>query len=107
MADVEALLGALTLEEKAALTAGEGMFHTPGVERLGLPGIQFTDGPSGARGLSYPGLGGPASTCIPCGSAIGATWDASAACRWAPPATPGTRTARRSGALPSLLSGPY
>ncbi len=75
MADVEALLGALTLEEKAALTAGEGMFDTPGVERLGLPGIQVTDGPSGARGLSYPGLGGPASTCIPCGSAIGATWD--------------------------------
>jgi beta-glucosidase len=75
MADVEALLGALTLEEKAALTAGEGMFNTPGVERLGIPGIQVTDGPSGARGLSYPGLGGPASTCIPCGSAIGATWD--------------------------------
>ncbi len=75
MADVEAMLGALTLEEKAALTAGEGMFDTPGVERLGLPGIHVTDGPSGARGLSYPGLGGPASTCIPCGSAIGATWD--------------------------------
>ncbi len=75
MADVEALLGSLTLEEKAALTAGEGMFHTPGVERLGIPSIQVTDGPSGARGLSYPGLGGPSSTCIPCGSAIGATWD--------------------------------
>jgi beta-glucosidase len=79
MADVEALLAALTLEEKAALTAGEGMFNTPGVERLGIPGIQVTDGPSGARGLSYPGLGGPASTCIPCGSAIGATWDPSVA----------------------------
>jgi beta-glucosidase len=75
MADVEALLAALTLEEKAALTAGEGMFNTPAVERLGIPGIQVTDGPSGARGLSYPGLGGPASTCIPCGAAIGATWD--------------------------------
>jgi beta-glucosidase len=75
MADVEALLGALTLEEKAALTAGEGMFNTPGIERLGLPSIHVTDGPSGARGLSYPGLGGPSSTCIPCGAAIGATWD--------------------------------
>jgi beta-glucosidase len=75
MADVEALVGALTLEEKTALTAGKGMFDTPGVERLGIPAIQVTDGPSGARGMSYPGLGGPASTCIPCGSAIGATWD--------------------------------
>ena len=27
------------------------------------------------RGLSLPGMGGPTSTCIPCGSALGATWD--------------------------------
>ncbi len=37
--------------------------------------MHVTDGPCGARGPSYPGLGGPPSTCIPCGSAIGATWD--------------------------------
>jgi beta-glucosidase len=75
MADIDALLDALTLEEKAALTAGEDMLSTPAVERLGIPKIRVTDGPSGARGPSFPGMGGPSSTCIPCGSAIGASWD--------------------------------
>jgi beta-glucosidase len=76
MADVEALLGALTLDEKAALTAGGDMFATAAIEHLGIPRINVTDGPNGARGLAYPGIGGDASTCIPCGSALGATWDA-------------------------------
>ena len=75
MADVEALVAALTLEEKAALTAGGDMFSLVGVERLGIPQVNVTDGPSGARGLSYPGAGGAASSCLPCGSAVGATWD--------------------------------
>ena len=75
MADIEELLGALTLEEKAALTAGGDMFATAAVDRLGIPQVNVTDGPNGARGLAYPGIGGDASTCIPCGSALGSTWD--------------------------------
>ena len=75
MADVDALLEALTLEEKAALTAGEDMFSLVGVERLGLPKIRVTDGPAGAKWLSGIGIGGDPSTWIPCESAIGATWD--------------------------------
>ena len=75
MADVQALLRALTLDEKASLTAGAGMMNSAAVERVGIPAVHVTDGPCGARGPSYPGLGGPPSTCIPCGSAIGATWD--------------------------------
>jgi beta-glucosidase len=74
VADVEALLEALTLEEKASLTAGEDMFSTAAVDRVGIPKIRVTDGPAGAKGLSFPGLGGDPSTGIPCGSAIGATW---------------------------------
>ena len=57
MADIDALLDALTREEKAALTAGEDMLSTPAVERLGIPKIRVTDGPSGARGPSFPGMG--------------------------------------------------
>ena len=76
MADVEALLAALTLEEKATLTAGGGIFWTAAVERVGIPQVFVTDGPNGARGLGFPGIGGAPSTCIPCGSALGATWDA-------------------------------
>jgi beta-glucosidase len=75
VADVEALLRSLTLEEKAELTAGGDMFATAAVERLGIPRVNVTDGPNGARGQAYPGIAGAPSTCIPCGSALGATWD--------------------------------
>ncbi len=75
MAHVKTLIDTLTLEEKAALTAGEDLFSTVAVERLGIPKIRVTDGPSGARGTGLPGAGGPPSTCIPCGSAIGASWN--------------------------------
>jgi beta-glucosidase len=75
MADVEALLAELTLEEKAALTAGEDLWSTVPIERLGLPKVGLTDGPSGARGPSFPGAGGRPSVCVPCGSALGATWN--------------------------------
>lgn len=75
MADIDALLEALTLEEKAALTAGEAVFNLVPVERLGIPTIRVTDGPAGAKWLSGPGVGGDPSTWVPCESAIGASWD--------------------------------
>jgi beta-glucosidase len=75
MADVEALLRALTLQEKAALTAGEDMFSLVAVDRVGIPKVRVTDGPAGAKWMSGIGIGGDPSTWIPCESAIGATWD--------------------------------
>jgi beta-glucosidase len=75
MADVEALVAALTTDEKIALLSGADFWTTVAVERLGIPSIAVTDGPSGARGATFPGAGGDPSTCIPCGSAMGATWD--------------------------------
>jgi beta-glucosidase len=62
----------LTLAEKASLTGGHDLWHTPGVERLGVAGLKVTDGPNGARGARW-GAGG--SLCFPCGTALGATWD--------------------------------
>jgi beta-glucosidase len=50
------------------------MLSTVAVDRAGLPKIRVTDGPAGARGESFPGAGGEPATCIPSGSAIGATW---------------------------------
>jgi beta-glucosidase len=79
MTQIDDLLAALTLEEKARLTAGEDMMSTPAIERLGVPKVNVTDGPNGARGPLLPGAGGPSSSCIPCGSAIGAAWDVSLA----------------------------
>jgi beta-glucosidase len=73
VADVEKLISELTLDEKAALTAGEDMWSTPAVDRLGVPKILMSDGPNGARGPDL--VGGSPALCVPCGSALGATWD--------------------------------
>jgi hypothetical protein len=60
VAEVEKLVAELTLEEKATLMAGGGFFNTAPVERLGIPQVNVTDGPSGARGLAFPRPGGSA-----------------------------------------------
>ncbi|MGI9603946.1 MAG: beta-glucosidase H [Acidimicrobiales bacterium] len=75
MPDIDALLEEMTLTEKVALLGGADMWHTSGVERLDVPGLKVTDGPNGARGDAVLGSGTGSSACIPCGSALGATWD--------------------------------
>lgn len=72
---VDQLLDDLTLDEKAALTAGSAMFVMQGVARVGIPSWRVTDGPNGARGSSILGSGEARAVCIPCGSALGATWN--------------------------------
>ena len=73
--DVDDLIAQLTLDEKAALTAGADFWTLAAIERVGLPPIRVTDGPNGARGSALFGLGGETAVCAPCGSALGATWD--------------------------------
>ncbi|MCD6289417.1 MAG: glycoside hydrolase family 3 C-terminal domain-containing protein, partial [Anaerolineae bacterium] len=63
----------MTLEEKAAMTAGSDMWHNTGVERLGIPPFKMTDGPNGARGAQWHG--GVTSACFPAGVALAATWN--------------------------------
>ena len=65
----------LSVEEKAAITAGSGFFNMTGNDRLGIPNWLTTDGPNGARGSSFLGSGESRATCIPSGSALGATWN--------------------------------
>ena len=74
MADVDKLVAEMTVEEKAALTSGADLWSLVPIERLGIPAFRVTDGPNGARG-SAMGTVGPTSVCVPCGSALGATWD--------------------------------
>ncbi|NHD15628.1 MULTISPECIES: glycoside hydrolase family 3 C-terminal domain-containing protein [unclassified Actinopolyspora] len=76
----EELAAALTLEEKAALTSGEGFWHTTPVERLGLPSIVLTDGPHGVRKQAgtgdHLGLGDSVpATCFPPAVAMGSSFD--------------------------------
>jgi beta-glucosidase len=71
-ARLEALLGALTLDEKALLCAGASLWRGHAVPRLGIPALRVTDGPNGARGGHFGG--GASAACFPCGSALAATW---------------------------------
>jgi beta-glucosidase len=69
---IEKFVAELTLDEKAALTAGVDLWHGPGADRLGIPALKVTDGPSGARGEQWSGR---PSANFPCGTALGATWN--------------------------------
>ncbi len=70
--EIDRLIGAMTLDEKASLTAGAGMWYLPPIERLGIPALKVSDGPSGVRGDS---LIGRRSLSLPCGTAVGSTWN--------------------------------
>ncbi|MEQ1701136.1 MAG: glycoside hydrolase family 3 C-terminal domain-containing protein [Ilumatobacteraceae bacterium] len=68
--DIDAVMAALTLEQKASLLAGDDNWHTGAVP--GVPAMRVSDGPAGVRGTSWTG---PASASFPCGTALGATFD--------------------------------
>src|SRR5215208_1693242 len=73
--DIEALVASLTVDEKARLSAGRDAWSTAPVERAGIPPVGMTDGPNGARGSAVLGAGEATAACVPCGSALGATWN--------------------------------
>ncbi len=73
MSRADDLISQLTIEEKVALCAGSDFMSTTPIERAGVPRMWVTDGPHGARGR---GWGNTTSAAIPCGTALGATWDA-------------------------------
>ena len=49
MDDIKALIGKMTLEEKAGLCSGSDFWHTKAVERLDVPAVMVSDGPHGLR----------------------------------------------------------
>ncbi|OOO07342.1 glycoside hydrolase family 3 domain protein [Aspergillus oryzae] len=78
-ADIEQIIQQLTRDEKVALLTGEDFWHTVPIPRLGIPSIRFSDGPNGLRGTKF--FGSVPSACLPCGTAIGATFDRDLAVR--------------------------
>ncbi|KAJ1553317.1 hypothetical protein HK096_008324, partial [Nowakowskiella sp. JEL0078] len=75
MQDIDALISKLTLDEKASLLSGGDFWHSKEVERLGIPAIRVSDGPNGLRGTRR--FGAVPSYCIPCATALAATFDTS------------------------------
>ncbi|MCP4755855.1 MAG: glycosyl hydrolase [Proteobacteria bacterium] len=70
---IDKLVNELTVEEKASLCSGQGLWKTKPVKRLDLPSVLLTDGPHGVR---YAKLLNPKpSTAFPCASAMAATWN--------------------------------
>ncbi|MHB8529686.1 MAG: glycoside hydrolase family 3 C-terminal domain-containing protein [Caulobacteraceae bacterium] len=67
---VEDLLRRLSVEERISLMAGAAPFALHGVERLGVPPVRVTDGPTGVRSNE-----GEAATVFPVGIAMAATWN--------------------------------
>ena len=78
MADIESLIGQMTLEEKAALCTGASSWTTTPVERLGIPAMLVSDGPHGVRrvpDVHSMGAQSLPATCFPTASALASTWN--------------------------------
>ena len=70
----------LTVEERATLTSGADFWRTAAIERVGVPGIMFTDGPHGLRkqvvATDHLGIGESVpATCFPPAVGLGSSWD--------------------------------
>ena len=78
MADIQALIGQMTLEEKAALCTGASAWTTTPIERLSLPAMLVSDGPHGVRRVpDIHSIGGKSlpATAFPTASALASTWN--------------------------------
>ncbi len=78
--DLDKIIAAMTLEEKASLCSGADFWTTKAVERLGILSWMMTDGPHGLRKMRGGGndgglLDSVPSTCFPSGATFASTWN--------------------------------
>lgn len=64
---------ALDLPQKVRLLTGSGFWRTHAEPAIGLRAMVLSDGPTGVRGERYDER--DPSLCLPCATALGATWD--------------------------------
>ncbi len=76
------LIKQMTLEEKASFCSGLDYWHTPGIERLGIPVVMWTDGPHGIRKRAEKmdkeqatSLKGVPAICYPTAATTACSWD--------------------------------
>lgn len=75
------LIGKMTLNEKASLCVGKGLWYTNEIERLNIPSIMMADGPNGLRielknhrrELEFPES--KVAICFPTESTMANSWD--------------------------------
>lgn len=75
---IKELLSKLTLEEKAGLCSGKDFWRTKPVDRLGIPSVMVSDGPSGLRTQVENGVNendSRASVSFPSGCATSSSFD--------------------------------
>jgi beta-glucosidase len=78
--DLDTIIAALTIEEKASLCSGRDFWTTKAVERLGILSWMMTDGPHGLR-KQRPDSGqiglvnSVPATCFPTGAGLASTWN--------------------------------
>ena len=77
---IKTLIKNLTLEEKVSLCSGSDFWHTKEIERLGIPSIMVSDGPSGLRKQDYEAGEKNVNTsikavCFPTGVSLAASFD--------------------------------
>lgn len=80
MVNLNELIQQLTLEEKAELLTGGDFWHTRAIERLEIPAIMMSDGPSGLRKQEkesdHLGIyGSTPAVCFPSSAAVAASFD--------------------------------
>ena len=78
--EIKALIGKMTLEEKASLCSGLDFGHTKPIERLNIPMLEMSDGPHGMRkqeqDANHLGVGESIqAVCFPAGCASASSWD--------------------------------
>ncbi|WP_028611663.1 beta-glucosidase [Paenibacillus harenae] len=78
--NINDLITAMTLEEKAGLCSGASFWETKAIDRLGIPSIMMTDGPHGLRkqagDADHLGLNESVpSTCFPSAAGLASSWD--------------------------------
>jgi beta-glucosidase len=78
---IDSILKELTLEEKISMLHGNGKFTSPGLKKMGISDITYTDGPTGIReelerhSWKSLNLSTDSATFFPTGTALAATWN--------------------------------